>query len=31
MNAGSIYCMDYHRDLGLVVSGSNDKALRICK
>lgn len=28
---GSVYCMDWHSNMGLLVSGSNDKALRISK
>ena len=28
---GSVYCTDYHAGLGLIASGSNDKAIRFCR
>ena len=31
VHSGSVYCMDYHAGLGLIASGSNDKAVRFCR
>lgn len=31
IHTGSVYCMDYHEGAGLLVSGSNDKAIRLSK
>ncbi len=31
VHSGSVYCMDYHAGLGLIASGSNDKAIRFCR
>ena len=31
IHTGSVYCMDWHEGAGLLVSGSNDKAIRLSK
>jgi WD40 repeat protein len=31
IHTGSVYCMDWHEGAGLLVSGSNDKAVRLSK
>jgi WD40 repeat protein len=31
IHTGSVYCMDWHEGAGLLVSGSNDKVIRLSK